>query len=343
MRMKLALGLSGLPLLLVLLALLLALGLGGWALHRQLSTPPLPPLTDTAPNTPPLPAPETGLRLFHLGHSLVNRDMPAMLAQLADAAGFDGHDYHLQLGWGATLRAHFEPEVEIPGFAQENAHPRFRSAHEAVASGDYDTVVLTEMVELRAALRWHEAPEYLRRWVQAIRAVRPDTRVYLYETWHPHTGTEAWLDRLDNDPAELWEGRLLAPVWDDRRAGPVHVIPAGRVLAAFTRALAERGGLPGMGDERALFVRNEAGELDDIHLNDMGNYLVALIHFAVLYQRPPAGLPHALQRADGSAADAPSPEAAALMQEVVWQVVTALPVTGIATDTPPAAGTELSQ
>ncbi|MCC6000237.1 MAG: hypothetical protein JJU19_05150 [Pararhodobacter sp.] len=321
-------GLSALVLALILLV-------GGWAAYRLKAEPPLPPLTVVVPNTPVLDAPESGMRVFHLGHSLVNRDMPAMLAQLAHAAGLPEHDYNLQLGWGATLRAHYEPEVEVPGFASENDTPRFRSVHEAVASGEYDAVVLTEMVELRDAIRWHDGPVYLQRWVQAIRAVRPDTRVFLYESWHARQDTESWLARLDNDPAELWQGRLLAQIWGDRRAGSVHVIPAGRVLAAFTRALADVGGLPGMADETALFARLPDGSLDEVHMNDMGNYLVALTHFAVLYQRPPLGLPHALTRADGTPADPPAPDVAELMQRIVWDTVSQLPVTGLPQEATP--------
>lgn len=330
--MKLPNWFSGLPLPVVgaMLALLvLALGISGWALYRQFATPQLPPAVEAVPNTPPLDAPEAGLSVFHLGHSLVGRNMPAMLAQLAAAAGFDTHDYNLQLGWGATLREHFEPEVEIAGFAVENDNPRYRSAHEAVASAEYDAFVLTEMVELRDAIIWHDSATYMHRWVRAIRAARPDARVFLYETWHPRHDTETWLARLDADPDALWKGHVLSQVWNDPRAGPVHVIPAGRVLAAFTRALAERGGVPGIEDESALFARNDEQEINDIHLNDLGNYLVALVHFAVLYQRSPAGLPHELMRADGTNADAPSPEAAALMQQIVWAVVSALPETGI--------------
>ncbi|HRM75178.1 MAG TPA: hypothetical protein PLI13_10835, partial [Paracoccus sp. (in: a-proteobacteria)] len=86
--------------------------------------------------------PPQPLRVFHLGHSLVGREMPAMLAQIAG----QGHDYALQLGWGATLRSHFEPDVEIAGFDQENATPKYRDAHQALASGDYDAFVMTEMV-----------------------------------------------------------------------------------------------------------------------------------------------------------------------------------------------------
>ena len=312
-------------------ALVLALVLGGLAAWRFLRAPAMPPVADVTPRTPVLPAPQGGLSVYHLGHSLVGRDMPAMLEQLARAAGYQAHDHALQLGWGASLRAHYRPDVAVPGFEAENATPRFRPAREALAEGAHDAVILTEMVELRDAILWHDGPAYLHRWVQAVRDGRPDARVYLYETWHDRTDRESWLARLDDDPQALWQGRLLAPVWADAQAGPVHVIPAGRVLAAFTRALDQAGGLPGMADETALFARQDDGSLDPIHLNDLGHYLVALTHFAVLYHRAPNGLPHELTRADGSPADAPSPEAAALMQRVVWEVVSALPVTGLPT------------
>ena len=292
----------------------------------------LPPLAGVPADTPVLAPPAQGLRVFHLGHSLVGRDMPAMLQQLAHAAGFGGHDHASQLGWGTPLRAHWEPDIQITGFDEENAHTHFRPAHEAIASGAYDAVILTEMVELRDALRWHDGAAYFHRWAQAARRARPDVRLYLYESWHDLEHPDGWLHRLENDPAELWEGRLLAPSWADAGLGGVHVIPAGRVLAALTRALNERGGLPGLTSERDLFARNDDGTLDTIHFNDQGQYLVALVHLAVLYQRPVAGLPHALLRADGSPATPPSREAAALMQDIVWQVVRSLPVTGIAAE-----------
>lgn len=90
----------------------------------------------------PLPPPSGPLRVFHLGHSLVGRDMPAMLAELAG----NGHRYESALGWGATLKGHWG-DAPVAGAARENAHPRFRDAGEAADSGDYDAFVLTEMVE----------------------------------------------------------------------------------------------------------------------------------------------------------------------------------------------------
>lgn len=273
----------------------------------------------------PLPAPGGPLRVFHLGHSLVGRDMPAMLAELAGpGAGYDS-----QIGWGTTLKAHWGDDA-IAGFAAENAHPRFRDAGEAVDSGDYDAVVLTEMVEIRDAIRYHDSPAYLHRWAARALAARPDTRVYLYETWHRTDDPEGWLARLDADLGRYWEGALLAgALGPGDLPAPIHVIPAGQVMAAFARALAARGGAFGIDDVGDLFQTAPDGTPDPIHVNDLGAYLVALTHYAVLTHRSPVGLPHRLHRADGTLAAAPDPATARLMQETVWKVVTGYPKTGV--------------
>lgn len=275
----------------------------------------------------PLDPPAGALRVFHLGHSLVNRDMPAMLAQLAP----EGHRYESQLGWGTTLKAHWEPGAEIAGFEAENAHPRHRPAREAILSGDYDAFVMTEMVEIRDAIRYFDSWRYLLNWAELARGANPAIRLYLYETWHQLDDPEGWLERLDRDFGRYWEREILRPALSASEAArPIFVIPAGQVLARFVRRLDALGGVEGLRSREDLFARKPDGSLDTIHLNDLGNYLVALTHFAVLYHRDPAGAPRELRRADGTPATPPSAEAAALMQETVWQVVPAIPLTGVA-------------
>lgn len=279
----------------------------------------------TARYATPLPAPEGPLAVFHIGHSLVNRDMPAMLAQLAGAA----HRYESQLGWGTTLKAHWGDEP-INGFDAENAHPRFRPAHEAVQSGDYDAVVLTEMVEIRDALRYFDSPRYLALWADEAMAARPDTRLYLYESWHRLDDPDGWLERLDADFARYWEGGILRPALAKLPAeARVFVIPAGQAMAGLVRAVEAKGGVGNLRDRNDLFARSDDGQLDPIHLNDLGNYFVALVHYAVLYQKSPVGLPFALNRADGSPATAPTPETARLMQEIAWSAARSTPLTGL--------------
>lgn len=276
--------------------------------------------------TEPLTPPSETLRVYHLGHSLVGEDIPVMIQQLADA----GHTYESQLGWGTTLKAHWEPDEPINGFDSMNAHPRHREARTAVGSGDYDAVVLTEMVEIKAAVAYFDSWKYLRNWAASAWQARPDTRVYLYETWHEITDPEGWLTRLDRDLSLYWETEILARALnDDALSQPIYVIPAGQVFAAFVRALEARGGVDGLTGKEDLFGIRDDGTQDPIHLNDIGAYLVALTHYAVLYHQNPTGLPHALKKADGSPARAPGPDAARLMQETVWEIVTRYPKTGV--------------
>jgi hypothetical protein len=259
---------------------------------------------------PPLAGP---VAVYHLGHSLVGRDMPAMLAQLA------GHDHASQLGWGVSLREHQTGEVR--GMAEENRSPAFRPVDEALASGDYPVVVLTEMVELKDAIRYHGSAEALAYWAKTARQANPAVRIYLYETWHRRDDPAGWLARLDADLPALWEGALLRRAMARPGVGVIHVIPGGQVMAAVERAAAA-GEIPGLAGTDALFA-------DEIHFNDLGAWLMANTHYAVIYGRSPVGLPVALRKADGTAATAVAPDMARALQEVVWRVVTSYPATGV--------------
>lgn len=271
-----------------------------------------------------IPAPPR--HVFHLGHSLVGRDMPAMLSQLAGR----NHDYRLQLGWGTSLREHFEPTLKINGFEQENATPFYRDAHEALASGTFDAFVMTEMVTLKDAIRYHDSRSYAAKWAAEAAKGNPSGEIFLYESWHNLRDKPEWLARLPEDLEKQWLPDLLFPA---ARAAqkPVWLIPAGQVMARLvSEAEAAPAGIGEMHSREDLFARTPEGDLDPIHPNDLGNYLVALTHYAVIYGRSPVGLPHQLARADGTPAKAPSPELARRMQETVWEVVRTSPWTGVA-------------
>jgi hypothetical protein len=275
----------------------------------------------------PLAPPDAALSVYHLGHSLVGRDMPVMLNQLAAAAGFTAHSHASQLGWGASLDQH--RRANVPGMEEENAHPNHRPAAAALASGEYDAVVMTEMVEIRDAIRYHDSANALAHWARTARAGNPGARLYLYETWHRLDDAEGWLARIDADSTRAWQDQLLRVAMAAPDVGTIHIIPGGQVLAAVTRAI-EAGEVPGLTHREELFSRDAAGTLDPIHLNDLGAYIIALTHFAALYHRSPVGLPGVLLRADGQPAT-PIPDAAlAPLQTLVWQVVRQYAVTGVA-------------
>lgn len=291
----------------------------GWRRHRRNRLPPQLAMSPRSVLAPP----ERVDAVFHLGHSLVGPDMPAMLAQLG------GHGYASQLGWGTTLQAHWTEGEALPGYELHASPGRSAApAREALSAPGFDMLVMTEMVEIRESLRWFDSPHWLAEWAALARQGNPAIRVYLYETWHPLDDPDGWLERIDHDLAAHWQGRIIAPAEAGGRSGEIFVIPGGQAMAAVARA-AEAGELPGLTSREGLFARDEADGLDPIHINDLGAYVVALTHLATLYHRSPVGLPHQLQRADGTPADAFDAEAARRVQQIVRDVVARLPQTGV--------------
>lgn len=274
----------------------------------------------------PLSPPNNPLATFHVGHSLVGPHMPYMLQQLSPA----GHRYHSQLGWGTALKAHWEPSVKINGLEQEKQQDYYRNLDEAITSQDYHAFVLTEMIEIKDAIKYFDSEKYLAKFADRINQHNPEARIYFYESWHEVNDPAGWINRLENDYPRYWKEKVLHPALARLKGKvPIYVIPVGQVFAKFFQELEQFGGFDGMRKPVDIFNRKEDGTLDVIHINDVGSYFVAIVHYAVLYQRNPEGLPYKLKAHGGRNAVAPSAEAAALFQKITWEVVNALPETGV--------------
>ena len=277
-----------------------------------------------------LSAPKDGLRVFHLGHSLVNRNMPDMVRQFAEQRDFQ-HGYESQIGWGTPLKSHWEPKEEIFGFEKENAHARYRDVSEALKSGSYDAFVMTEMVEIKDAIEYFESAEYAHNFAALAREGRSDIRVYLYETWHNVDDPEGWRTRLEKDRARYWEDGILRPALAyESPPLPIYVIPVGQVFAEIAREI-EAGKLMGLANVEALFAKTDEGTLDTIHVDHLGNYIAALTHFATLYHQSPEGLAADVTLYDEEAEfSVPNEQLKQKLQQIVWRVVNTDPLSGVA-------------
>ncbi|MFL0810259.1 MAG: hypothetical protein K6L76_07580 [Agarilytica sp.] len=266
------------------------------------------------------------LKVYHLGHSLVGRTMPLMLQQLVG----DGHDHRSQLGWGTPLKAHWEPDIPVNGLEEENNHAFYLPFDEAVESAAFDVFVLTEMVEIKAAIKYAKSAEYLEKFVRKITRDTPEAKIYFYETWHKVTDEEGWMFRLERDYKKYWLDNIVDRAHKKLNTDhTIYVIPVGQVMLALFREIEALGGVQGISGPEDFFKRNEDGSLDPIHINELGEYLVALVHYAVLYRQSPEGLPFQLKNEKGELAVAPSEEVAMLMQRLTWQVVSQDYRTGI--------------
>ncbi len=114
---------------------------------------------------------------------------------------------------------------------------------------------------------------------------------------------------------------------------PVRLIPVGHVLQLLGQKMAA-GLVPGYQNLWQLYP-------DDVHVNNVGSYIVALTFYATIFAKSPVGLPVGdYQFAPGMPATVPiSPELAKIIQETVWEVVASHPLSGVTSDAKLAVAT----
>jgi len=239
-----------------------------------------------------------------------------MVNSLADDAGKTS-DYAYQIGNGANLWWQWDTLLGN----EQGLHWQ-----DALPTGDFSAMVVTEAVPLLGHLQWSKTYDYADSFLMAARTYRPDIRFFVYETWHcTTTGTPtgcAW----DNNDNLLWRPRLAAdfPLWtgimdslkNRHPTAAVWMIPAGQAFGMLTDSIVA-GRVPGLSNFTDLFT-------DDIHLTDAGNYFVACVMYACLFRESPVGRTNQTFSEWGSPFNAPSPALALKMQQVAWKMVSQL-------------------
>ncbi|UWQ78530.1 hypothetical protein K3725_14605 [Leisingera sp. S132] len=246
-----------------------------------------------------------------IGHSLFGPDNPQMLEQLLDT------------------QAEARVEAQIINGAPLSYNWQHSSSAEGVDSRERlqmpaDAVIVTEAIPLANHLEWSGTEQAVAQFYELARAANPDVRFYLQETWHSlnsGSGTDVpfdkgagvpWRIRLEQD-LPRWQA-VVAEV-NTATGGTVKLLPAGQAMARLDDAI-QAGTMPGLSSIRDVFA-------DDIHPNATGFYFLALLQYAVLTGKDPAGLPHRLTDRWGEPYPAPPRELAARLQAVAWEAAQA--------------------
>ncbi len=249
--------------------------------------------------------------ILYVGHSLVGPGLPpaveATLRAMGEPATVEAHVIN-----GAPLHYNWDHAADAEGV----------NARAVLPLGATDVLILTEAQPLASHLQWSDTGASAARFAALAIDSNPATRVFLYETWPSlNSGTPA---AAQDDPAGSlpWRDRITAELilWEDTAVQasamtPIGLIPAGQALGLLSDAI-DAGTVPGLASIRDLF-------LDDIHLNNRGNYFVGLVHAAAITGRSPQGLPAQLQRPWPSRDSVISDELAAVLQRIAWQAVSA--------------------
>lgn len=261
------------------------------------------------------------LRIVMSGHSLTD-PIPEPLDVLVKAAG------------GAESRGMRIDKSTIPGSPAENRWNTdpIEPVDAKRDIGNYDVLVLTERVAVRATLQWHGADKIALTWFDHAWKNGnggKGAETILYASWISidsgkpskwDTSEDQKLPFRERLDVEMGAWQQIADyVNTNRPAGtpPMRVIPGPKIMAAVYDAI-QAGTAPGLTEIKDLFE-------DDIHVNAMGAYLITLAHYAVIYGRDPREIPN-LRGKPGW----PSHEQADWMKALVWDVLRAYPDSGLA-------------
>jgi len=161
-------------------------------------------------------------------------------------------------------------------------------------------------------------------------ATNPKAKVFVYAQWPSKRVDPDWLKAWDKTLDEQYLP-VLAALRSTPQAAQVFMISAGHAMARLHKK-AQLGLVPGLRSTWDLYS-------DGVHLNNIGSYLVGLSFYSTIFQKSPVGLPvGGYQGLKGSDADyfIITPELAMIIQETVWEAVTALPESGVVSNQPPA-------
>ena len=252
--------------------------------------------------------------ILMVGHSLFSFDGPAMLGDALRAGTGEG-EVAAQIINGAPLKYNWEHSNEAEGV----------DARAALPGGAYNHLILTEAVPLDNHLAWSDTGAFAEAFAALALNANKDAHIWVQETWHSlNSGTGVaveyddgahlpWRTRLEEDLPK-WQG-IVAELRQGHpdAADRIGIIPAGQALGVLSDTIA-RGEIAGLNDIRDLFG-------DDIHLNHMGHYFVAMVQYATLTGENPLGLPTDFADDFGRAFDTPDPDMARDLQKVAWAAV----------------------
>ncbi|MBL8003549.1 MAG: T9SS type A sorting domain-containing protein [Candidatus Kapabacteria bacterium] len=148
----------------------------------------------------------------------------------------------------------------------------------------------------------------------------------LWTTWtNLDNSNGPWREMLDIQGAEFERMQDYANANKPANAPHVYIIPGHKMMARLYDDI-QLGIVPGITSINQFFG-------DNIHTNELGAYAIAMIHYACIFNESPEGLPNNLLPNVPPTVQIPSPELAAYLQKMIWEVVLSYNRTGVTAPT----------
>jgi hypothetical protein len=265
------------------------------------------------------------MRIYMIGNSLTDNVRYGGFQKLGESRG------HTHV-WGR----HMIPGAPVwwlwqhadSGFHQ---HP-FGRYEQALAQYEWDVVTLQPFS------MYSKEIEHARKFIELAIRKSPKVQFFIYAQWMTRTcgdfdlywlKTELQRDKWGCGFKAHYEMLVRELRRDMPKVKPPRLIPAGHAMYLLNQKI-KAGLVPGYGSIFDVYD-------DGIHLNNVGAYIAGCSFFATTYGETPVGLPvvAGYAREPGNIHHAElGPELARIIQETVWETVTAHPLTGVTTELP---------
>jgi hypothetical protein len=237
--------------------------------------------------------PRAAANIVYVGHSLINYDMPDMVTSMVRSLQGLSVNSAVHVNPGTPIRGHW---INCSSSTFTGQYPPLEFACDAIAAGTanglYDALVITQtnnpIINPGDPTNLGSTPQDFDNFLNVFLSRNLQGRAFYFTQWEGigsswHNGQE-WTSQIANELAffERVTDRIEQIERDSHgRSVSVEIIPANIALRDLVFA-AEGGSFQGITSRSQLFK-------DDVHMTDLGNYYLACVVMASIYERSPVG------------------------------------------------------
>ncbi len=251
--------------------------------------------------SPTLGSQRTSARIMISGHSLTDNPLGDYMGMIAQSMGTPMW-WNQQIAGYSTVRARTRGEnnadASFSGYstgknrygyglniASELANPQ------TLGGERYDTLLLSERYDLGNTLLWDDTVRYVRHFHDRLIAGNSRANSFLYHPWLEVNKDAPWdWINYERTAAPAWQcvaERINVSLAAANRGDRIAYLPAGLALTDLVER-ATNGSLPGFSGGGVRQVMDQFF-YDNVHLSSRGVYYMALVSYASIYRRSPAG------------------------------------------------------
>jgi hypothetical protein len=269
------------------------------------------------------PTPVASVGAVYVGHSLINNWMPYMVKSLAASVPGLGYRQTVQVIPGATIIYNWNNCRQATAAQTWGIEYACDAIENATPQAPVDTLIVT----MANGMYWPDHPDWISStpeeynlFLQLFKSRQPTGRAFYFTQWEHQDSSRLvgrdWTDWIAEELGfyeRVVERTELLYQQATGQSVDVTIIPAALGLRDLIWE-AEAGRIPGLTSRNQIFT-------DTVHLNYLGNYFLACIVFASIYERSPEGATGRTIGMHGDVMTDLDPTMTQKLQSLAWKVV----------------------